>query len=135
VSSLKKKKKKTPPFSYLAIYGALRIQFRKSDILPTIITSCSSRRKTSLTQSSPYTLTNHKGRCMSHVISMHRPGDPRQTGVRDFHSTIAALIKAEISLATVAIAFFSKLLKNCIKSYLMLMYSNVTPKNRMNLIG
>ncbi len=30
--------------------------------------------------SSPYTLTNHKGRCMSHVISMHRP---RQTAVSD----------------------------------------------------
>jgi hypothetical protein len=94
---------------------------------------------------------------MSHVISMHRPGDPRQTGVCDLsrlilclvvskfehstlvvrakqhnHSTIAVLIKPEISLAT---AFFSKLLKNCMTLYLILMYSNVTPKNRMNLIG
>ncbi len=33
--------------------------------------------------SSPYTLTDHKNRCMSHVISMPCPVDPRQTNVSD----------------------------------------------------
>ncbi len=42
--------------------------------------------------SSPYTLTNHKGRCMSHVLSMHRPGDSRQTAVSDFSKFILCLL-------------------------------------------
>ncbi len=37
--------------------------------------------------SSPYTLTNQKSRCMSHVISTHRPGDP--TCPRSFYVWIA----------------------------------------------
>jgi hypothetical protein len=41
---------------------------------------------------SPYALTSHKGQCMSHVISMHRPGDPRQTAVRDWSNVILCLV-------------------------------------------
>jgi hypothetical protein len=35
-----------------------------------------------------YTLTSKKGRCMSHLISMHLLGDPRQTAVSDLHKII-----------------------------------------------
>jgi hypothetical protein len=38
-----------------------------------------------------YTLTSHRGRCMSHVISMHRVGDPRQTAVKDLSRFIPCL--------------------------------------------
>jgi hypothetical protein len=39
-----------------------------------------------------YTLTNHKGRYMSHVINMHRPGDPRQIIVSDLFKVILYLV-------------------------------------------
>ncbi len=42
--------------------------------------------------SSPYTLTKRKGRCLSHVISMHRLGDPRQTDVSDSAKVIPYLV-------------------------------------------
>jgi hypothetical protein len=42
--------------------------------------------------SSPYTHTSLNGWCMSHVISMHRPGDPRQTAVRDLSKVILCLV-------------------------------------------
>jgi hypothetical protein len=59
--------KKTPPFGYLAVYGAARRQLRKPDVFPRTISSCSSREKNGLTQSSPYTPTNYKGWCMPQV--------------------------------------------------------------------
>jgi hypothetical protein len=40
------------PFSYLAVYDAVRRQFQKPDIFPTTITSCSSGQKLDLIQSS-----------------------------------------------------------------------------------
>jgi hypothetical protein len=39
-----------------------------------------------------YTLTNHMGRCMSHVISMHRSCNPRQTAVSDLSKVILCLV-------------------------------------------
>jgi hypothetical protein len=39
-----------------------------------------------------HTLTSHQGRCMSHVISMHRPGDARQTAVSDWPKIILCLV-------------------------------------------
>jgi hypothetical protein len=41
---------------------------------------------------SPYTLTNHKGRCMSHVINMHRLGDSRQTAINDLSKVTPCLV-------------------------------------------
>ncbi len=38
-----------------------------------------------------YTLINHKSRCLSHVISNHRPGDPRQTAVSDLPKVVLCL--------------------------------------------
>jgi hypothetical protein len=53
------------------------------------------RRPASLNHlSSPCTLTNHRGRCMSHVISMHRPGDPNLSEVIPYLDvTIDSLMK------------------------------------------
>jgi hypothetical protein len=42
--------------------------------------------------SSPYTLTSHKGRCMSHEISMDSLGDPRQTAVSELSKVIPYLV-------------------------------------------
>jgi hypothetical protein len=40
----------------------------------------------------PYTLTSHKDQYMSHVISMRRPGDPRQAAVSDLSKVILYLV-------------------------------------------
>jgi hypothetical protein len=53
--------------------------------------------------SSPYTLTNHKGRCISHAINWHRPGDPRQTVVRDLSKVILCLIASRFQPSTMVV--------------------------------
>jgi hypothetical protein len=53
--------------------------------------------------SSPYTLTNHKGRCMSHIISMHRPIDPRQTAFSDLSKIIPCLVAPKFEHSTLAV--------------------------------
>jgi hypothetical protein len=54
--------------------------------------------------SSSYTLTNHKGRRMLYVMSMHRPGDPRQTASSDlkkyFFETIPVIIHSRLKTWT-----------------------------------
>jgi hypothetical protein len=52
---------------------------------------------------SPCTLTNHKGRCMSHIISMHRPGDPRKTAVRDLSKVILCLVAPKFEHGTLIV--------------------------------
>ncbi len=51
----------------------------------------------------PYTLTNHKGRCMSHVISMHRSGDPRQTVISDLFKVILCLVAPRFEDSTLVV--------------------------------
>jgi hypothetical protein len=53
--------------------------------------------------SSLYTLTSHKGRCMSHVISMHRPGDPRQTAVSNLSKVIVFLVASRFQHSTLVV--------------------------------
>ncbi len=50
--------------------------------------------------SSPYTLNTHKGRCMSHVNSVHSPGDPRQTAVTDVPKLTLSLVASRFEHRT-----------------------------------
>jgi hypothetical protein len=50
--------------------------------------------------SSPSTLTNHKGRCISHAISMHRLGDLRQTTISNLSTAILCLVAARFEHST-----------------------------------
>ncbi len=51
----------------------------------------------------PYTLTNHKGWCMLHVVSMHRPVDPRQTAVSELSKVIPCLVAPKFEHNTLAV--------------------------------
>jgi hypothetical protein len=53
--------------------------------------------------SSPYTLTKHKGPCMSDVISIHHPGDPRQTAVSDLSKVILCLLAQRFEYSTLVV--------------------------------
>ncbi len=53
--------------------------------------------------SSPYKLTNDKGRCMSNVISMHRLGDPRQTALSDLHQIIPCMAAPKFEHSALAV--------------------------------
>jgi hypothetical protein len=46
---------------------------------------------------SPCTLTNHKGRCMSHIISIHRPA------VRDLSKVILCLVAPKFEHSTLVV--------------------------------
>ncbi len=49
----------------------------------------------------PYTRTNRKGQCMSHVITTHHPGDPRQTVVSDLPKVILCLVVPILAFCSV----------------------------------
>jgi hypothetical protein len=51
----------------------------------------------------PYTLTNHNGRCMSHVISIHHPGDPRPTAVSDLSKITLCLVTPKFEQSTLVV--------------------------------
>jgi hypothetical protein len=51
----------------------------------------------------PYTLTNQKNQCMSHVISMHRPDDPRETAVSDSSKVILCLVVRRFEHSTLVV--------------------------------
>jgi hypothetical protein len=48
-------------------------------------------------------LTNHKGRCMSDIISIPRPGDPRQTTVSDSSKVILCLAAPRFEHSTLLV--------------------------------
>jgi hypothetical protein len=50
-----------------------------------------------------YTPTNHSNQCMSHVISMHRPDDPRQTAVSDLSKVILCLVPRRFEHSTLVV--------------------------------
>jgi hypothetical protein len=52
---------------------------------------------------STYTLTNHKGPCMSPVISMPCPGDPRQTAVSDLSKVILYLLASRFEHSSLVV--------------------------------
>jgi hypothetical protein len=83
------KKKEYLTLRYRVLSGD---SFESPIFFPTTLTNCSSGQKTGLTQNSLYTLANHKGRCMSHVISMHRSGDLGPTAVSDLSKVIPCLV-------------------------------------------
>jgi len=51
----------------------------------------------------PYILTNHKDPCMSHVISMHRPDDPKQTAVSALSKVILCLVAWRFEHSTLVV--------------------------------
>jgi hypothetical protein len=51
----------------------------------------------------PYTLISHRGRYMSHVISMHRPSDPRETAVSDLSKVILFLVGPRLEHSTLVV--------------------------------
>ncbi len=53
--------------------------------------------------SPPYTVTSHKGRCISHIIIMHRPADPRQTVVSDLSNVILWLVAPRFEHSTLLV--------------------------------
>ncbi len=53
--------------------------------------------------SSPYTLTSQKGRCMLHVISMHRLGDPRKTAISDLSKVVLCLVAPKFDHNTLVV--------------------------------
>jgi hypothetical protein len=57
---------------------------------------------------SPYTLTSHKGSCMSHVISMFRPGYQTQTVVSELSKIIVCLTAQRFEHSTLVLRFIIK---------------------------
>jgi hypothetical protein len=53
--------------------------------------------------SSPYTLTNHKAQCMSYLISIPRPGDPRWIAISDLSKVIVYLVVLRFEHSTLVV--------------------------------
>ncbi len=86
---------------------AVSDQRRKKERIPHLLLAVAldrrstSRRVPPLNHlSSPYTLTSHKGQCMSNAISMHRSSDPRQTASSDLSKIIPCLVAPRFEHST-----------------------------------
>ncbi len=108
---MRKKQERIPRLSASLRYGLLfgasfeSLRFFLQLLLAVALDRTPFQRRVPLLNhlSFPYTQTSHKVGCMSHVISMHRLDDPRQTAVSDLSKVILRLVAPRFDHSTLIV--------------------------------